>query len=93
MTNPRDLIQRLADDFDYWLKHRSLFDSDADDLIAEARAYLAQPEPSPPTRKELLETYRAGYFDGKSREGPEAHESGLRAVLARYCPSPTRETH
>jgi hypothetical protein len=46
MTNPRDLIKRLADDLDHY---RQLLMDDRREthaLATEARAYLAQPEPT-----------------------------------------------
>jgi hypothetical protein len=51
MTDPRDLIQRLADELEKLDDHYSaqLFD-----LLDEARAYLAQPEPEGPTDEEIL---------------------------------------
>ena len=92
MTDFCELFAELLAAYERELDETHSFDPAESELVRRARAYLAQPEPSQPTRKELLETYRAGYFDGKSREGPEAHESGLRAVLTRYG-YPTRETH
>jgi hypothetical protein len=46
MTNPRDLIKRLADEFECWIVHAEVEDIErAHKLVDEARAYLAQPEP------------------------------------------------
>ena len=47
MTDPnyKALCKELADTLDYWLKNSNLTDSDARDLVQEARAALAQPEP------------------------------------------------
>ena len=52
MTDPRDLIQRLADALDMYSLSEG-YDEPA--VLAEARAYLAQPEPAEgPTDEELL---------------------------------------
>lgn len=49
MTDPRDLIQRLADELEGEIEHKVGWGEPdyADELINEARAYLAQPEPEP----------------------------------------------
>jgi len=48
MPNPRDLIQRMADEFECWIVHAEVEDIErAHKLVDEARAYLAQPEPVP----------------------------------------------
>lgn len=86
MTDPRDLIQRLAD---------ALFDATWDfydigepiPLVSEARAYLAAtPEPAAgPTNEKLISTYQAAYqpaWDQGEYHG--CHVDGLRAVLAHY---------
>ena len=44
MTNPRDLIRRLADELESATS--GIGDGWYDDLLIEARAYLAQPEPA-----------------------------------------------
>jgi len=63
MTDPRDLIKRLADDLEGITEelvipeyaHTEKERTDASlALVAEARAYLAQPEPEGPTDKQLL---------------------------------------
>jgi hypothetical protein len=54
MTDPRDLIQRLADELDHY---RQLLMDDRREthaLATEARVYLAQPEPEGPTDEDLL---------------------------------------
>ena len=54
MTNTRDLIQRLADELQGWIDNLpSEFDAQA--LINEARAFLAQPEPEGLTEWKLLD--------------------------------------
>jgi hypothetical protein len=45
MADFRALCAELTDTLDYWLKNSNLTDSDARDLVQEARAALAQPEP------------------------------------------------
>jgi hypothetical protein len=71
MTDPRDLIKRLADslheaagEVEGWGNYASSYFQEKHDLrgnvariyaeAAEARAYLAQPEPEGPTDKQLL---------------------------------------
>ena len=51
MTDPRDLIKRLAEELDTWLMAHHYGGvppeiQHAATLVAEARAYLAQPEPT-----------------------------------------------
>lgn len=54
----------------------------ADELEALPPEGLVEPEA--PTGKELCETYIEGYYACKSRQGSDAQEAGLRAVLARW---------
>ena len=95
MSDPdyRALCKELADTLDYWLKNSNLTDSDARDLVQEARAALSQPEPMAPTDEELLKTYcdarRAFYFEHAAGDSPKEDRKaaaiwGLRAVLARW---------
>jgi len=85
MTNPRDLIQRLANDLEYGPRSMSSFR-----LLAEARAYLATPnEPavpdgSEPTDEELANTYWKAWHEYHDRTNSVLHAAGLRAVLARW---------
>jgi len=51
----RALCAELTDTLDYWLKNSNLTDSDARDLVEEARAALAQPEPVALTRPECFD--------------------------------------
>ena len=47
MTDPRDLIKRLADALEAWLEDEFIRASHSDKLlVSRARAYLAQPEPT-----------------------------------------------
>jgi hypothetical protein len=47
MTNPRDLIKRLADALEAWLEDEYIRASHSDKLlVSHARAYLAQSEPT-----------------------------------------------
>ena len=56
MTTERDLIQRLADALNEWqLGNAPPEDTYDVDLINEADAYLAQPEPEGPTVMEIIE--------------------------------------
>jgi len=52
-TNPRDLIQRLAEKLDLLNCQYNVPNQSA--LIEEAHAYLDKPEPEYPSDKELLE--------------------------------------
>ena len=109
MTDPRDLIKRLADslheaagEVEGWGNYASSYFQEKHDLrgnvariyaeAAEARAYLAQPEPEQlpqgyidPEHKdqerELLEVfYRACRSEGGTAD--EIHLRGIKAVLA-----------
>ena len=95
MTDPRDLIQRLADDLELWLEHcgpPSLPQEEDESflLLREARAYLAAPdEPavpagSEPTDEELANTYWKAWHEYHDRTNSVLHAAGLRAVLARW---------
>jgi len=57
MTDFRALCAELTDTLDYWLKNSNLTDSDARDLVQEARAALVQPEPQGPSDEELDELF------------------------------------
>jgi hypothetical protein len=101
MTNPRDLIKRLADDLEGITEelvipeyaHTEKERTDASlALVAEARAYLAQPEPEQlpqgyvdPEHKdqerELLELFYRAY-QSESGTVDEMHLRGIKAVLA-----------
>ena len=94
MTNQaRDLIQRLANDLEYGPRSMSSFR-----LLAEARAYLAQPEPEGPTDEELQSML---YYEFSTSTGHGTREDPIgfaRAVLARYgnfppTPIPLSERH
>ncbi len=98
MTDFRNLIQRLTDELDAAASNL-YFDDYAPDIksvLADARAYLAQPEPQGPTDEEILalsESHNISYncIDGRveypCREGYDMREDVLsysRAVLARW---------
>lgn len=104
-TNPRHLIQRLADDLEgiveeLVIPEYSYTEKERTDaslvLVAEARAYLAQPEPEEPTDEEILALSReheVSYTmcDGSviypKQEGCDMRDDVLsftRAVLARW---------
>jgi hypothetical protein len=57
MADFRALCAELTDTLDYWLKNSNLTDSDARDLVQNARAALAQPEPQGLTDDELREMW------------------------------------
>jgi hypothetical protein len=82
-TNPRDLIQRLADELDAETGYtiHSTGDRVTHSDVVEARAYLAQPEPQGPTDDELDELWdeEGSYFNLY----PEVRRT-IRAVLARW---------
>jgi hypothetical protein len=54
MTDFRALCAELTDTLDYWLKNSNLTDSDARDLVQNARAALAQPEPGAELAAKLI---------------------------------------
>jgi hypothetical protein len=84
MADFRALCAELTDTLDYWLKNSNLTDSDARDLVEEARAALAQPEPQEPTDDELgkLLYYE---FTTSTGHGERVDAMGFaRAVLARW---------
>jgi hypothetical protein len=91
--NPRGLIQRLADDLEGITEelvipeyaHTEKERTDASlALVAEARAYLAQPEPESPTDVELQELLYYG-FTTSTGHGERSDPIGFaRAVLARW---------
>ena len=100
MTDPRDLIKRLADELDHY---RQLLMDDKREthaLATEARAYLSQPEPEGPTDEELLQIAAAtidpyescgiaiGEYEAETECAVEVYGSELiayaRAVLARW---------
>jgi hypothetical protein len=96
-TNSRDLIRRLVDEFEGWIVHAEIEDIErAHDLIDEARAYLAQPEPEEPTDEEILAlshehevsyTMCDGHVIYPKQEGCDMRDDVLsftRAVLARW---------
>jgi hypothetical protein len=83
----RDLIQRMAEELDTWLMAHHYGGvppeiQHAATLVAEARAYLAQPEPEEPTVMEIIDL------------SSEIEEEGLgqvdlvRRALARWGRSP-----
>ena len=88
-TKPRDLIQRLTEKLDHLHCQYNVPNQSA--LIAEARAYLAQPEPEGLTDEELLRAYglakRDHCYEGPIDDWPNRAERaatvhGLRAVIA-----------
>jgi hypothetical protein len=52
-AKPRDLIRRFIDALEMLMKWECWYEKDELDLLAEARAYLDQPEPQMPTDEEL----------------------------------------
>ena len=109
MTDPRDLIKRLADELDHY---RQLLMDDRREthaLATEAYAYLAQPEPEGPTDEELLATAAAsiepcqdtgitiGEYELETERAVEMYGSELiafaRAVLARWGGQPSTANH
>ena len=53
-------------------------------LAESARAALAEPQPEPPTDKELADIYWQNYHWAPKRSNISAHAYALRAVLARW---------
>jgi hypothetical protein len=94
MTDPRDLIQRMADEFECWIVHAEVEDIErAHKLVDEARAYLAQPEPTPECnedywRRDALESLLHAATSYKLNvygvEELKIYEDRARAVLARW---------
>ncbi len=71
--------------------YRGQFIADAGEAHRLMVAYLQRQlpakgfvEPDAPTGEQLRETYLEGYYACKSRQGPDAQEAGLRAVLERW---------
>ena len=85
MTDPRDLIQRLADELMRW-DPTCLFDRG---LVSEARAYLtatdeqAEPDGREPTDEELHDLWQEFYCFHHGATSGEVAEIA-RAVLARW---------
>ena len=65
MTNPCDLIQRLADELQGYIDYAPYGPIDEEQaLVDEARAYLATPEPAArPTDEEIMELMPQGFRD------------------------------
>jgi len=53
-----------------------------------AAALRAAADQVVPADKELSETYLAGYYAEKNRQGPHCQAAGLRAVLAKWGKNP-----
>ena len=63
-ANPRELIKRMADEFECWIVNAEVEDIErAHNLVDEARAYLDQPEPE--------EEWYSRFADWLEREMPE----------------------
>lgn len=80
-TDYRALCSQLADELH---KHTSLYDGHESELVARARAALAQPEPEGPTDEEINDLYWATATAHPVRENIAVHIAGLRAVLQRW---------
>jgi hypothetical protein len=83
-TNPRDLIQRMAEEFEGWIVHAEAEDIErAHNLVDEARAYLNQPKPKEPTDEELHHLWLDLYA---FHDGPTSGDVAeiARAALARW---------
>jgi hypothetical protein len=94
MANPRDLIKRLADEFECWIVHAEVEDIErAHKLVDEARVCLAQPEPEGPTDEEL-NTMLYYEFTTSTGHGERSDPIGFaRAVLARWGSQPSTANH
>jgi hypothetical protein len=80
MTDFRALCAELTEKLQ---EHTSLYEGHESELVARARAALAE-QPVAPTDEELCETYRTAYYAEKNRQGPHCMAAGLRAVVARW---------
>jgi hypothetical protein len=79
--NPRDLIKRLAEKLDHLHCRYNVPNQSA--LIAEARAYLAQPEPEGPTDEELRRRFLTWWREEASAMRPHPdhdHEEHARRI-------------
>ena len=92
MTDPHNLIQRLADALH---QQTCLYDGYENSLVSEARAYLAQPEPAAgPTDEELDALANQAWIRKEILEEYGSIENAfdccafVRAVLARYGHQP-----
>ena len=97
------LIQRLADALEGHIDHVPAYKEEVAeeqaDLIDQARAFLAQPEPEGPTDEELEKfalKHGGGYFNCDCQAEADIltrkHVSNYRAVLARWGrPTTTQE--
>jgi hypothetical protein len=105
MTDPRDLIKRLADIADALDGRKPLVSAQGQAmdgftalanfraLADEARAYLAQPEPEGPTDEEL-NTMLYYEFTTSTGHGERSDPIGFaRAVLARWGSQPSTANH
>ena len=84
MTDPRDLIRLLTEKLDHLHCHYNIPNQSA--LIAEARNYLAQPEPEGLTLEELndLCADHGFVFDDNHGEGLSILSDIVNAALARW---------
>jgi hypothetical protein len=93
MTDFRALCAELTDTLDYWLKNSNLTDSDARDLVQNARAALAQPEPAP-TDEELIAPIMWMLDDCVYDNDKGEIAQSLRRLIARWgTPANTTSDH
>lgn len=81
-TTERELIKRLADALETYTYDKSNYDNEA--IVAEARAYLAQPEPEGPTRDEAVSIYSEVMAAHDCQTLGDMAEHFANAVLARW---------
>jgi len=83
-AKPRDLIRRFIDALEMLMKWECWYEKDELDLLAEARAYLDQPEPQIPTDEEL-DKFLYREFTTSTGHGERVDAIGFaRAVLQRW---------
>ena len=86
MTDFRALCTELTDTLDYWLKNSNLTDSDARDLVQEARALLDQPEPVAPMDEEAWQWYSYCPEDGiELHSGKELAQKAAQEIMGNYA--------
>jgi hypothetical protein len=85
MTNLSPAAQAVLDAVDQVPR---VLNCTQDHPLFAAAALRAAADQVVPGDKELSETYLAGYYADKNRQGPACQAAGLRAVLAKWGKDP-----